>query len=305
MPTDFDEDIKHWRDISPPDTLKPRIAAALAPRPSFRLKPAFAAFAAAAAVAAFVALLPGSPARPSPVFADIRQAMSTVKNIAWTEREQHYDLTGTLTSDRTDKNWLRRAPAAWARQTEENLLPQTFGGEENAPHRELFDETGWRFMFAGGRIVRQNFAVFSLSGKKTDFASSVEERVRLFAKGLPQTNGDARAGYVGPQRSENIQTDFARTTVNGKPALKITRVAPALTGERPLPVGTEGAAAISTVWVDQTTKRVVQRETRFLFKSSDRQPVQEVVQTSTDFVYDTPAPPGTFDWPSSQDAKAE
>lgn len=304
MPTDFDEDIKHWRDISPPDTLKPRIAAALAPRPSFRLKPAFAAFAAAAAVAAFVALLPGSPVRPSPVFADIRQAMSTVKNIAWTEREQRYDLTGKLTFDSSARHWLRRSPAAIATLSEGSKVGQQPDGEYAGPRRELFDSRG----YINGHIrenvyyVHPELRVISRSGETKDIDWMVEKQ---FAQLTGETTPENEQNFVGPLQSDNVQTSFTKTALDGKSALMFTRVAPVPPGGVPLSVGPKGVVATLTLWADPTTKRVIQRQLRFMSKNGDTQPFQEIVQTSTNFAYDQTPPAGTFDWSPPPGAKVE
>lgn len=289
---------REWRETSVPEHLSPRIANAVAhsavttePAPMthrWRWQP-FAALAAAAVVLAFaVALLSSNALRPTVAFAEVRQAMETVRNVSWQQTETRYDLSGQRTLRRTQELWVRRDPPAIAERDAPSEIAQTPGGEYADASEKLSDSHGEINYHIGQGIYYLHPA------------SDIAQRVR-------QTIADltASAGNRTPWKMN-------RATLSGHPVLiyqsRVHELADiSQSGSRTM----DGEIAI---WADPATHQVIRRRSDITFgptrvrPDSGRGPwtalpAERIVQDASEFQYGQPAPQGVFALRPPPDAK--
>lgn len=261
MPTDFDEDLSRWRDAAPPADLKPRIAAALVPRPLFHLKPAFAALAACLAAVSIVLLWPGSPARPLPAFADVEKAMEAVQNVAYT-RTLEVPLPGGKTRREPIQVWVRRNPPAIAQRFVNGSRSLSVGQRDIIYYAK---SRRWKIH------PRQ---------AKIDLAVDVDNMLRGLAQpGRNDSRSEMQNWKISPWQA-------AKTTWNGHDVTKFTQTRSRKFGGK----FSSGIVERETVWADAKTNRVVRTE-----DNSDFGGAMKFRQVSTDFRYNLSAPSGVFD----------
>lgn len=269
-----------------PPTLEARIAAALPPvlprkpTPKLRWQPALAAALTAAALAA-VLLLPGSPARPLPVFADVEKTMANVKYVSWTmtthfyrghERVNEHPLKAAF--------WVRRNPPAFAMRSENWPMGASW---------YLYDKRG-SFTHTP-RLERY--------GISYNEPRPIAQRVTQTIRGLTEMPTDANSSLKADRWAMHATaTPWRRRqeTLGGKSVLRFDRevVMPGhevrgSSAQRRIFIPEQRTA--STIWVDAQRLRVVKSETVGTRQS-------RIISRSIlfDFRYDEPPPAGVFDW---------
>lgn len=286
------------REASVPSALKSKTLAAinrketvpLSPRPAFRLRPTFAALAACLAAVSVALLWPGSPVRPLPAFADVEKAMSKVQSATWTAKLTSYpqDFWGM-----TEEFWVRRSPPAVASLTTEKRVG-TYRTVQDA-HR-----------FASFFSKSNQYYTRSNQQAHANIARHVEQTLRALTE-LPQSGQTTEMSADGFDRG--LETGFritgakfvrtvtpwkSETTIlAGQSALKFTREVRRMV-TRPKQSQSAGrtfhADTAQTIWADAKTLRVIRAEWRQSFDGRI-----SLVSLRSNFRYDEPAPPGTFD----------
>ena len=289
--------VRDWQNVPAPAGLEARIAALLpaaapAPaRPPLRRAAVGLAGLAAALAAAFW-LVPGQPGRPTVAFAEVEQAMQNVQTVSWHFTAQMNDKAGDKSKPvkLTYTNWLRRIPAASA-TTDYQSAPDTyFDVVENLPMKTLKDDRGYFLLSKSG------YTVISASIPASQVITRQIESLTQF----PQAT-IASSSSVGGGKTTVTSFHQENVVVDGQNQIRFDRdiktVWPEVNGKN-----THRLVHVID-WVSVDTYRLVRVEIHLTEDTTGIQPFITLVQDQ--FQYNTPPPPGVFDWSPPPGAKVQ
>lgn len=198
-------------------------------------------------------------ARTTPAFAQVEQALQKVRYASWTETGTWYQPSGTAPPPAVTEVWGRSEPPALDRR----------------------QRNGFRTLWTGSAqytydpFLREYSVTHPRMGPRAFMA-----RIILYQ-------------IVAPEESNpRSKWTSQRETLEGRPVIRFQREYTFRL--RPgLPAGVTPSRSEETVWVDEESYRVLRRERR---QYSGRENRLEYLDLASDFRYDQPPPPGTFEW---------
>lgn len=290
--------VRAWRCVAAPAALMEKISMTVSARTILprrtRLfwRPAVALGGCAATLAAIALLLPGQPAHPTIVFADVERAMAQVNTLHCTQTIKLYrynplhdpnpDTRRTLLGQESLHVWARRSsPAVMTRTT----FDKPWKAESKHMTVILTDRRGQIIYDASRRTY------YIRDGRKEPEAKEDAATVDKIIRGLTNPR-DTRWPNMGQASMSPLQRE--QDYLDGKPVLKFVCTGTSATIQmRKATRKTFTVVLKKTVWVDPQTLHVLQMETTSTQRESGK-----LLDASLfhDYQYDALPPVGTFDW---------
>ena len=283
--------VRAWQNVPAPAGLEARIAAALpavAPipaRPPLR-RAAVGLAGLAAALAAAVWLVPGQPGRPTVAFAEVEQAMQNVQIVSWRTTQHIQHKPGDSVETLAFTTWVRRHPAAIAFTdfVTSPGLQSEMGG--NLTLKSLTDSRGYYDLTEKDGVVAATHTPASQIATH-QINQMVTRQIKILTQ--PAQITDSLTGQV-----KTVMTNFYQRNVivDGDKQIRFDRDFKTTKLETD-PEKFQVAYHI-TEWVNPATHRLVRLELRYMKDTTTAKPFTTMVEDH--FQYNTPLPPGVFDW---------
>lgn len=238
-------------------------------------------------------LLPGTLVQPTPAFAQVQAAMSTIRQAHWTVREISYDSSGKEAGHSSGEYWASLTPPRYASR-EDLYKPATASAPAQMVkgYRHLQQTTGWIYYDAGhDRYIRHPQWPFRVPPEESERNRALRDYILsqiMLPPGKDAPPADKPFPAYGP--GESVRFPGAKWTVssarlNGQRAdLFVQDYVP--------PSHPEWQRYLQTkLWVDPKTRRVLRREQRQWHPPHG--PVA-FLTIAENFRYDDTPPPGTF-----------